>query len=142
MTAMITYVTDKKQQDKKEEVKILQVNTEACEQLLKPRHSHGMIFHDPYIYVVAGVMDNQPTRNCKKFHVYDRMWCDISPLPSGGPLDHPGLVEVDNFLFVFDPYNTEQRIYKYNFNYDVWHFVPFKTADIKIPRSVAPTVFR
>lgn len=62
----------------------LDANKDICEQLLKPRHSHSMLFKDPYIYIVGGIVDNQPTRNCKKFHVYDKMWCDISIMPSTG----------------------------------------------------------
>jgi hypothetical protein len=120
----------------------LEVDRESCEQLFKPRHSHVMLFRDPYIYVVGGVVDNMPTRNCKKFHVYDKMWCDISVMPSGGTLNQPGVIDVDNFMYVYDSFSDEQQIFKYNFNYDVWHMVPFKTADFKIPRSVNPTIFR
>lgn len=120
----------------------IELSIENCEQLLKPRHSHCLMYKKPYIYMIAGVEDGQPTRNCKRFHVYDKMWCDISIMPTHGTLNQPAVTEHESFMFVFDTYSEEQSIFKYNFNYDVWHFIPFKTTGFTIPRSIGPCAFR
>lgn len=139
LTAMISIG---KKGGKLEDTDELEVNHEECEQLLKPRHSHAMVYRKPYIYMIAGVEDNEQVRTAKRFHTIDKMWCDLSIMPSQGTINQPGIVDFDNFLYVFDSYSEEQVIFKYNFNYDVWHFINFKTADFEIPRSLNPACFR
>lgn len=115
---------------------------EDCEQLDKARISHSMVFNDPYIYMIGGVVGNLPNHTCKKFHVYDKVWCDIASVGFYGTLSSPAICAVDNYIYVFDSYSDTQSIHKYSIDYDIWDNIPFKTTDFTIPKSLDATVFR
>lgn len=115
---------------------------EDCDDLDKARTSHSMVFHSPYIYIVGGIVDNLPDRNCKKFHVYDKVWCDIAPIGFSGNLTSPAIIAVDDYLYVFDTYSPSQSIHKYSIGYDIWTNLAFKTTDFKIPRSLNANIYR
>jgi len=136
-TAKVGYISINGLSDNK-----LYFEYEDCEQLDKARTSHSMVFHDPYIYVVGGIVDNFPNRKCKKFHVYDKVWCDIAPIGFSGNLTSPAIIAVEDNLYVFDTYSASQSIHKYSIGYDIWENIPFKTTDFKIPRSLNSNIYR
>ena len=120
----------------------LYLEQEDCEQLDKARISHAMVFHNPYIYVIGGIVDNLPDHKCKKFHVYDKVWCDISSVGFYSALTNPAICAVDDYIYVFDSYSDSQSIHKYSIGYDMWENIAFKTTDFVIPKSIDSTVFR
>lgn len=63
-------------------------------------------------------------------------------MPSNDTLNQPAICEYETFLLIFDTYSIEQSISKYNFNYNVWHLILFKTTGFSIPRLIGPCAFR
>lgn len=117
-------------------------SVEGCEQLLKPRTAHSLIFSDPYIYMIGGVEDRQPVHSCRRFHVKDKVWSDIASLKTQDALNSPGIIALADSIFVFDTYSETQTVFKYSLEYDSWEPIPFKTTDFVIPKSLYSTVFR
>jgi len=120
----------------------LMFSTEGCEQLDKPRTSHSLIYRDPFIYMVGGIIDNVPTDSCKRYHVKDKVWSDISSIKFYGALTSPAIIALEDYIYVFDCYSETQTVFKYSIEYDTWENIPFKTMDFTIPKSLNSTVFR
>jgi hypothetical protein len=113
-----------------------------CEQLVKARTSHALIYRDPYIYMIGGIVDSMPTSTCRKFHVEDKAWSDICSIKIYGALTSPGVIAEQENIYVFDAYSETQTVYKYSIEFDSWDNLPFKTGDFTIPRSIHSTAFK
>lgn len=121
---------------------ILNFSRDDCEQLDKARTSHALIFRDPYIYMIGGIVDSMPTATCKKFHVEDKAWSDICSIKVYGALTSPGVIAEQDCIYVFDSYSETQTVYKYSIEFDAWDNLAFKTGDFTIPRSIHCTAFK
>lgn len=112
------------------------------EQLAKARTSHSMIFCDPYLYVIGGIIDNNPTNSCVKLHVKDHVWTDMTSIGFYGNLSSPAVIAFGRHIYVFDCYSEEQAIHKYQMDFDIWESIPFETPGFKIPKSLNSMLFK
>lgn len=92
--------------------------------------------------MMGGIVDSLPTNSCKRFNVNEKVWSDISSVKFYGALSSPGIICVDDYIYIFDTYSDMQNVYKYSIEYDSWETIPFKMMDFTIPRSLNATVFR
>ena len=117
-------------------------STDGCEQLDKPRTAHSLIYLDPYIYLIGGIIDSMPTPTCKRFHVKDKVWSDIASIKFYGALSSPAVIAEGDNIYVFDCYSETQTVFKYSIEFDAWDNIAFTTQDFTIPRSIHSSVFK
>lgn len=120
----------------------LSFKTDGCEQLDKPRTAHSLIYLDPFIYMIGGIVDSVPTSTCKRFHVKEKVWSDLASLKFYGALTSPAVIAEGDSIYVFDCYSETQSIFKYSAEFDAWETIPFVTQDFTIPRSIHASVFK
>lgn len=92
------------------------------EQLEKARTDHLLVYKEPYIYMIGGVINDQFTRSCQKFHLGEKIWVDFASVPFIEKLEYASAIACRNYIYVFDAYNINQIIYKVNFlfqNFDI-----------------------
>ena len=82
------------------------------EQLEKARSDHLLVYKEPYIYMIGGVVNGQYTRSCQKFHLGEKIWVDFASIPFIDKLEYATAIACKNYIYVFDAYSINQIIFK------------------------------
>ena len=112
--------------------------------LPEPRSFHSLVFVSPHIYVIGGVVDNQFTKRCYKYHVSQNKWTEFAEMVQDiCHVTEPGVISVsDEVIYVFDSYAKEQAIHKYSITDDKWSIVPYQTNGFSVLPAVSSLVFQ
>ena len=112
--------------------------------LPEPRSFHGLVFVDPYIYVIGGVVDNQFTKRCYRYHTEDNKWGEIAEMTKNVcHLTEPGIISLGNeMIYLFDSYAKNQTIHKYSISQDQWITLPFETNGFTVLPAISNLVFQ
>lgn len=112
--------------------------------LPEPRSFHGMVYVDPFIYVMGGVVDNQFTHRCYKYDVQEKKWSEIAEMVQNiCHVTEPGIISLHNeLIYIFDSYGKNQTIHKYFISEDKWLTIPYETNGFHVLPAISSIVFQ
>jgi len=112
--------------------------------LPEPRSFHSLVYVNPYIYVLGGVVDNHFTKKCYRYHVSDNKWTEIAEMVKDiCQVTEPGVISIgDEIIYLFDSYAKEQTIHKYVISEDKWSTVPYATNGFSVLPAISSLVFQ
>ena len=110
----------------------------------EPRTFHSLVYVNPFIYVIGGVVDNQFTKKCYRYHLQNNKWGEIAEMAQNVcQVTEPGVINIRNeVIYLFDSYGKSQTIHKYLIEEDKWEILPYETNGFKVMPALSSLVFQ